>query len=598
MNLFAQPFGLIIGGALLCASAALAADAAAPAAAYESGLDVAPLRRLEQQIRDAASDSGRRAACEAELLSLLAPGSSFEAKRFACAGLSVVGTDASLPALEALLQAEDTAGIACLALGGLRTEQAGSLLRAALAAARGPARLPLVSALGARAEAASVGALAALARDADGAVAGAAVRALGAIDAAPAREAVEALRREASPALAAAVGAASLCGAEQRLAAGDRAAAAAVCEELLKPSWPAHVRRGALGLLLRSDGDQGARRARSVLSAAAPDPVLTAVAIARVPELRGEGVSKAFGELLPRLPAAEQVLLVEALAARGDADARAVLRAQVSSAATPVRCAALGAVGALDGAAAAGLLVKALASPTPDEQQAAQAALVGLGGGEAADSALIAAARQAEGKDKLALLAVLSQRGGRLGAAELLAVACAPDEAAARAAAQGLVRIAGAGDAAALPVLQQAAANGETRAQEAALRTLAAWRGLAAWDTLAGVYLKAGDEAQHALALRGLVRAASEANAEPGAGLAGRYLQLLSGARGADERKLILRVLGGGASPETLKLALSLLDDPAVCAEAAEAVARLAKALEASHPEAARAALQRLQNRK
>ena len=580
---------------LLCSADAPAADAAAPAAAYESGAEVGPLRQLEQQIRDSVGDPARRAACEAALLRLLAPDSSFEAKRFACAGLAVVGSDASLPALEGLLRKDETVGLACLALGGMRTEQSGALLRAALAEARGPARVQLVSALGTRAETTSVAPLAALARDTDLALACAAVHALGAIDAAPAREAVAALRKEAAPALAAAVGAASLCGAEQGFAAGDRASAAALCEALLAPAWPVNVRRGALGLLLRNDADLGAQRIRNVLAASPRDPVLVAVALARIPELKVEGASKVFGAMIPGLPPSEQVLMVEALAARGDADARSVLRQQVASAEPAVRCAAFGAVGELDGAAAVGVLAEALAAASSsDEAKAAQSALAGLGGGEAADRALIDALRKAAGKDKLPLLAVLSQRGGGLAAAELLAVACGADETAARAAVQGLVRVADAGDAAALPVLQQAVTGGEARAQEVALRTLAAWRGLAAWDTLAGAYLKADDEARHRLALRGLLRAASEANAAPGAGQADRYRQLLDGARGAEERKLILSVLGGGACPETLALALTRVDDPSVRAEAVETVTKLAKALEASHPEAARAALQRV----
>jgi len=193
---------------------------------------------------------------------------------------------------------------------------------------------------------------------------------------------------------------------------------------------------------------------------------------------------------------------------------------------------------------------------------------------------------------------VLSRRGGRLCAAELLAAACGPDDAATRAAAQGLVRIAGDGDAAALPVLQQAVAHGGSQTQGAALRALAAWRGLAAWDTLAGVYLKTGDESLRALALRGLVRAAGEAHADPGAGRAERYRHLLAGARGAAERKLILSVLGGSACPETLALALTLLDDPEIRDEAEGTVRRMAKALETSHPEAARAALQRVEKGK
>ena len=580
-----------------CVSVAAAADA--PAAAWESGADIVPLCQLEQQVRGAAGDGGRRAACEAALLPLLAAGSTFEAKRFACEHLAVVGSEASLPALTALLRQEETAGVACLALGGMRTAKAGDALRAALAEAGGTVRRQLVETLAHRAEAASVGALATLTRDADVALAGAAVHALGAIDAPEAREAVLALRGACPPALAAAVGAASLRGAEHAFAAGDRVAASAVCEELLAPTWPAHIRRGALGLLLRTDADHGARRVREILSAAASDPLFAAVAIGHVAELPGEGVSKTFADLLPRLPPAGRVQMVEALAERGDPDARSALRAQAAAEDPAVRCAALAAIGGLEGASAVDVLVKALTSgPTPDERQAAQAALAGLGGGEATDRALIGALRGRSAEEKAVLLATLSMRGGRASAAELLAQACAPEAAVARAAAQGLVRVAGRGDGAAFEVLRAAVAGDDGRAQEAALRALAAWRGLDAWEVLAEVYAKAEDTSRRTLALRGLVRAAGEANEAFDAGQAARYRQLLASARNAGERKLILDVLGGATHPEALALAVTLLDDPESRPVAEEAVTRLAKALAATHAEASRAALERVKSGK
>ena len=57
-------------------------------------------------------------------------------------------------------------------------------------------------------------------------------------------------------------------------------------------------------------------------------------------------------------------------------------------------------------------------------------------------------------------------------------------------------------------------------------------------------------------------------------------------------------MLGGSACPETLALALTLLDDPEIRDEAEGTVRRMAKALETSHPEAARAALQRVEKGK
>ena len=565
------------------------------AAKYESGLSVEPLRQIERLLCESVGDSAKRAELEAALIRLLAPETTFEAKRFACVHLAVHGTEASLPALAALFKREQTVGIACLALGKMRSAKAGDVLRVALPEAKGVARVQIIDTLGHRAEEASVIALSGLTHDADAAVAVAAVRALGFIDTHEAHDAVKALRQEANPFAAAAVAEASLNGAEQLAAAGDRAAASAICEGLLKPAFLAHIRRGAFGLLLRCDADGGVQRVRKMLDSTPHDAVLAAVAIAHVPKLRGEAVSISFGEVLPRLPPSEQVLMIESLACRADADARAIIRAQVGATDPGVRHAALAAVGKLEDASAVPLLAKALAgASTPEETKDAQLALAGLRGGEATDQAICDALRQAVAKDKPALMAVLSKRGGSTAVKALLEQSGASDEPVSRAAAQALVRIADGGDSASLAALQAAVAGGDVRVREAALRTLAAWRGVAAWDTLAGICLKPLNDAEHALALRGLVRIAGEGNAHPDAALVGRYSQLLAGAQRDSDRKLILNVLAGVAHPDALALALPLLDVPGVHREAAEAVRRMADMIQKTHPEAARSALQRL----
>ena len=122
------------------------------------------------------------------------------------------------------------------------------------------------------------------------------------------------------------------------------------------------------------------------------------------------------------------------------------------------------------------------------------------------------------------------------------------------------------------------------------------WRGVAAWDTLAGIYLKPLSDVEHGLALRGLIRIAGEGNAHPDAALIGRYRQLLAGARGDNDRKLILRVLAGVGHPDALTLVFPLLDVPRVHDEAAEAVRRLANAIQKTYPEVADSALRRLMN--
>ena len=83
----------------------------------------------------------------------------------------------------------------------------------------------------------------------------------------------------------------------------------------------------------------------------------------------------------------------------------------------------------------------------------------------------------------------------------------------------------------------------------------------------------------------------------PDAKLVERYRQLLAGARSDADLRLILGALGGAAQPGALQLALPLLDNAGVRAEAEVAVKKIAEAIKAQHPQAAQEALKRLQSK-
>ena len=97
------------------------------------------------------------------------------------------------------------------------------------------------------------------------------------------------------------------------------------------------------------------------------------------------------------------------------------------------------------------------------------------------------------------------------------------------------------------------------------------------------------------MALRGLVRLAADENAGPGPNLLERYRLLLAGARGDADLRLILGALGGAAQAGALDLALPLLSNSGVRAEAEVAVKKIAEAIKTRHPKAAEEALKRLQ---
>jgi hypothetical protein len=127
--------------------------------------------------------------------------------------------------------------------------------------------------------------------------------------------------------------------------------------------------------------------------------------------------------------------------------------------------------------------------------------------------------------------------------------------------------------------------------RNAAVRALADWPTAAVWEDVWSVYRGSESDAHRALALRGLVRLASEENARADEALVGRYRVLLEGAKTEADRKLVLGALGGCARPDALALALAQWDVAGVRDEAGQAVRRIAEAIKGAHPQAAESAL-------
>jgi hypothetical protein len=150
------------------------------------------------------------------------------------------------------------------------------------------------------------------------------------------------------------------------------------------------------------------------------------------------------------------------------------------------------------------------------------------------------------------------------------------------------------GDTNSLNVAKRCVNDAEPAVRRAIVVALAEWPDASAWDVLISIHKSPREPGLRAIAMRGLVRLASEQNAKPDALLIGRYRQLLAAAKDDNERKLILGALGGAAHPETLKLAVGALDYPRVRAEAEAAIKRIAEAIKEKHPEEAKLALNRL----
>ena len=630
----------------------------AEAAAYEPGQSSEAFRQLEELLRE--SSPGARKELEAGLVRLLGPGSTYEAREFACRQLGMIGSKTALPTLAGLLKSDETAGIACLALTTYPPGKADKILRNALKSATGTARLQIITTLGDRRDAKAVKPLAQLARDADLSVAKAAVASLGKIGDKAAWKAIASLPQDGNPALSAAVTEATLRRAEVLAGSRKPQAALPLYETLLAPSQPDYVRRGALDALLRLDEAHAQQRILQVITS--PDAVLKPVAIANVQNLSSRNASEVFAAELPKLEPQEQVWLIDSLAGRGDPAACAAIANRLASPHAAVRQAAIEALGRMGDTWSVTPLASALArAGDVEEQRAIETALIALRGGGPTDHAIVAALKKSKGVARAGLITALARRQGPAANPLLLEEAGESDPVVAKAALRALSKTAGqkeltpllerltatrdagvrseaesaaaqaiartkdkahcsavvcgalgwaqsvesrcallellpaCGDAAALAALQDAASDSDNRIREAGVRALADWPDLSAWNALAEIYRQPGRELLRGLALRGLVRLAGEANAHPDAKLVERYRLLLAGARSDADLRLILGALGGAAQPGALELAVPLLDKPGVRAEAEVAVKKIAEAIKAQDPQAAQAALKRLQ---
>ena len=506
---------------------------------YESGADATPLRQYEQLVAQSVNDAALRASVEADLLRVLAGDSTFEAKRFACLNLAVIGTEASVPALAALLKQDETVGIACAALAQNPSPKATAELRKALGSTTGRSQAQVAHALGVRKDTKAVAQLNKLTSGSYLDAAEAAIVALGKIGTPGAQKTLAALRQECPEALSRAVVEASLSLAEDLAARGRPRIAAGIYGELLVPSRPVDIRRGAFGGLVRLDRDGGEKRIVETLRDS--DATLKPTAIAATVNVKASGASKKFAAELPKLEPHEQVLLIEALAQRGDPAARVAVQEQLGAADKSVRLAAIQAVGQDGDAATVPVLARALpAAQSPEELKAIELALASLRGGDDTDKALMAQLRNRMAGPKTPILAALVHRANRIAFLAFVSEAGSSDAATAKLAFQGLSRVAQPDDVAALlQALAGLRADGAREEAEA---------------SIGQVLNRAGDPAGHSAAVREALTQAKTVPARCS------LLRLLVACPDAPALATVKSVLGD-ADPQVKEAAMRTLAD-------------------------------------
>jgi len=608
--------------------------------AYEYGQNRRPLAMLELAIVRATADPKQGRKMAERLAAVLTDAkATLAAKRFACQQLQVLGAETHVPLLAGMLDTAETADMARRTLETIPGEAAARALRAALARLKGRPLVGVINSLGVRRDAKVTDAVAKLLRSSDSDVAAAAAVTLGKIGSVDAAAALRKAQAGARAKQLAVVRDAALRCAEHLAAAGKAADAEAIYRRLWQSKAGVSWRLAALTGLT---GACPATAAPLLVEAfGSKDPPLQAAAANLLAQTPGKAATTAIVQQLGRVDARRRVLLLDSLAARGDASAKDAVAKFIDCKNETVRVAAVHTVAALGDASDVARLVALAAGERGPVGQAARVGLERLSGegiekrlidmtakgdpttrveaaraiaarrSPGATPALLQAAADKNETVRLAALDALATVGGTAVYPKLIGLMMGPStekvwEAMLRAVSAigkriadaekrvrpvvealprspdpvkvGLLRVlAGFGGREALDAVRRSLKSGEARVRDAAVRALASWPDASAAADLLNI-AKDSDSATHRnLALRGYLRLARAAKDR--AARLKMLEQVRPVATTAQAKKMLLAALADVPDPAALAMAKSFLDDSEVKAEAELAVRKITGAM-------------------
>jgi HEAT repeat protein len=590
-------------------------------------------RAVADMVRKAHGSAAQTRDIEQRFIALLKSDASLAGKDFVCKQLSVMGSDASVPALSALLVEPKTSEMARFALERIPGQATDRALREALARTSDKSRIGIVNSLGRRRDAASVSALRPLALGPDQAIAAAALFALGEIADPAALQVLAEAGGKASGDLKVTAAQADLKAAQHLAASGKQAEALAIYQKLYAAGEPSVIRAGALHGMAVAGGAQSTTTLLEALHGS--DARLQAVAIH---ELAPTSARRLAVEM-PKLNESGQVRVLGMLAERGDTSALPTFTAALQGSSQPVRLAALEGIMRVGNASMVATLAGIAAGSNAEEQAAARASLAGIRGKDV-DQAVVDAIAGAEPKVRLELIRAAGQRCTAAASPALIKMARDADsdvrreslralhDTASASDVPGLVAlVAGpvqpgdrteavrslaavlrrsdpsriqdviaaytpasdletraalmqvmgqSGNAQALPVLRTALGDQNPEVKRAAILALSDWSDDTPVPDLLASARTTSTPAHQALALRGVVRLVGLPGSRRTPLETVKVLaDVLSLAKQADEKRAVLSLLPRYAIKESLDLAGTLVNDSEVGAEAKSAVTRL-----------------------
>lgn len=405
---------------------------------FQYGQDQRVLEDVDQLVNAATAQpiaSSERVELAHRLAALLDTDASYEAKQFVCRQMAKIGTPKEVPLLAKMLTDEKYSDMARYGLGPIRGPEVDTALQVALGQAQGKVRIGIINTMGYRRNQDSLSLLISLMEDGDKVLARAAQSAVGRIGGAKAVQALNQSMAASKPEDRFLVADALLECADGFVVQGQKESASEIYASLLKSDMPVMTQSAALRGLA-AIGSKGV--VSQVLAALrSKDPVIQKSGMSCIQMMQGRDITQAFATEIPNLPVLSQVVLLEALGARGDVAALPEVNKALNSSDIQVRCAAIRVVGQLGNASSVEALVAAAGSTNSDERSAALASLRMLGG-DGVEEALISSLTNAPGNVRPAIIRVLVDRSVSGAVPALLKLASDSDDRSAVEALKGL----------------------------------------------------------------------------------------------------------------------------------------------------------------
>jgi len=611
-----------------------------------------------------------------KLIAVLKSDAPHKEKADACRLLALVGTKDAIASLAALLGDEKLSHMARYGLEPIPDTAVDDAFRVALGKLKGRPLVGVIGSIGVRRDVKAVRPLAKMLRSPDTQVAQAAARALGNIGNQFATRALQRALPNVSAANQLALCEGLFRCAEAHAAKGRRDVAIEIYDQLRTlDAAPHQVRGGALrgAILARGSVGKIPRRPGETIRQwilrrndgvalllehlRSDDYIMFSAAVQTAQELPDTEVTLALTAEMNRLPADNQILVIQTLGKRADALASPALFALARSGAKSVRIAAIKSLSEIGHASAVPVLAELLSDADSEISQAAQESLAALPGRQADDAvmamldssqasrrltaleligrrrmtasipALLKAAGDAEAKVRPVALRKVGELGSPtelpallnllmnlrasqdLEAAEraLIAVCMKADNpqsytmkltsllVQARPEQKStLLRILGViGGTNALKAVRSAVNEPNAQVRAAAIRVLCGWKTADAAPDLLALAKGSPDSSRKTAALRGYISLVRDENLPTRQKLA-MCKEAAVLVRRNEEKKLLLGVLGGVPAAEALAMAMTYLDDPATRNEASFAAVAISEKIVQQKPGEVAGAMQKV----